>query len=414
MQQHHPSRRELIKVGLGALPVISLAGTMPAFVPQMAFAQQARRPGLANDNILVVLQLTGGNDGLNTVIPFADDAYHRARPKIGVRQSAFKLDDRFALHPALGVLKNVFDQGHLAVVQGCGYPKPNRSHFRSMEIWHTCNPESSQPTGWLGHYLDHAARGGGQPVSPLNIGTELPQALVGNGTPVPSIERLEDFRLKSGGKSKQGVLEREIVMEMNKPADAQSPAQQFLARQATNAIIATAKIQRMSQPGAGQYFYGGDALGRQLQLIANLIAANSGTRLFYLQYGNFDTHAGQAEMHPRLFAPLAQALYAFHEDLKQKGVIDKVALMCFSEFGRRVAENSSAGTDHGAAAPMFVMGGKVKGGLHGATPSLTDLDDGDLKYTTDFRRVYATLLDKWLNADSAKVLGGKYEPVGFV
>jgi uncharacterized protein (DUF1501 family) len=411
--RQNPSRRELIKVGLGALPVISMAGTMPAFVPQMAFAQQARRPGLANDNILVVLQLTGGNDGLNTVIPFADDAYHRARPKIGIRQSAFKLDDHFALNPALGILKNVFDQGHLAVVHGCGYPKPNRSHFRSMEIWHTCNPESSQPSGWLGHYLDHVARGGGRPVSPLNIGTELPQALVGNGTPVPSIERLEDFRLKSGAKSKQALLEREIVMEMNKPADAQSPAQQFLARQATNAILATAKIQSMAQPGAGQYFYGGDSLGRQLQLIANLISANSGTRLFYLQYGNFDTHANQPEMHQRLFAQLGQALYAFDEDLKQKGVLDKVALMCFSEFGRRVVENSSAGTDHGAAAPMFVMGGKVKGGLHEKMPSLTDLDDGDLKYTTDFRRVYATLLDKWLNADSAKVLGGKFESVGF-
>jgi uncharacterized protein (DUF1501 family) len=411
---HTTSRRELLKVGLGALPVISLAGTMPAFVPQMAFADLARRPGLANDNILVVLQLTGGNDGLNTVVPFADDAYHRARPKIGLREPAFKLDDHFALNPALGILKNVYDQGHLAVVNGCGYPKPNRSHFRSMEIWHTANVKDSQPTGWLGHFLDHAARGGGPPVSPLNIGTELPQALVGNGTPVPSIERLEDFRLRTGGKSKRAMLEREIVMEMNKaPADA-PPAQRFLARQATNAIVATGKVQSLTASNGNGVFFGVDALGRQLQLISNLIAANSGTRLFYLQYGNFDTHANQPEMHQRLFAQLGQALYAFHTDLKQRGMIDKVTLMCFSEFGRRVVENSSGGTDHGAAAPMFVMGGKVKGGFHGQMPSLTDLDDGDLKYTTDFRRVYATLLDKWLNADSAKVLGAKFEPVGFV
>ena len=411
---HTTSRRELLKVGLGALPVISMAGSMPAFVPQMAFAQQMRRPGQANDNILVGLQLTGGNDGLNTVIPLGDDAYHRSRPKIGLRDSQFKLDKHFALNPSLGLLKNIYDQGHLAIVNGCGYPKPNRSHFRSMEIWHTGNVNAPQPTGWLGHFLDHAARGGLAPVFPMNIGTELPQALVGEGTPVPSIERLEDFRLKSGSKSRQAVLEREIVMEMNKSTEEQSTAQRFLARQATNAIVATAKVHTLTQGGGGGFFYGNEALGRQMQLVANLIAANSGTRLFYLQFGSFDTHAGQPEMHQRLFMQLSQALYAFHEDLKQRGMIDKVSVMCFSEFGRRVAENSSGGTDHGAAAPVFVMGGKVKGGLHGTMPSLTDLDDGDLKYTTDFRRVYATLLDKWLNADSGKVLGAKFETVGFM
>jgi uncharacterized protein (DUF1501 family) len=252
------------------------------------------------------------------------------------------------------------------------------------------------------------------PVFPLNIGTELPQALVGEGMPVPSIERLEDFRLKSGGKSKRALLEREIVMEMNKAGPDASVSQRFLARQATNAILATTKIQSLSQQNSGGFFFGAEALGRQLQLVANLIAANSGTRLFYVQFGSFDTHANEAEMHQRLFAQVGQALYAFHESLKQQGMIDKVMLMCFSEFGRRVAENSSGGTDHGAAAPMFVMGGRVKGGLHGKMPSLTDLDDGDLKYTTDFRRVYATLLDRWLNADSAKVLGAPFEAVGFI
>jgi uncharacterized protein (DUF1501 family) len=284
-----------------------------------------------------------------------------------------------------------------------------------MEIWQTANVTAPQATGWLGHYLDHVARGSGTlPVFPLNIGTELPQALVGEGTPVPSIERLEDFRLKTGGKSKRAMLEREIVMEMNKAGEDAPVAQRFLARQATNAILATAKVQSLSQQNSAGFFFGVEALGRQLQLVANLIAANSGTRLFYVQFGSFDTHANQPELHQRLFAQVGQALYAFHEQLKQQGVIDKVMLMCFSEFGRRVAENSSGGTDHGAAAPMFVMGGKVKGGLHGKMPSLTELDDGDLKYTVDFRRVYATLLDKWLNADGAKVLGAPFEGVGFI
>lgn len=408
------SRRNLLKVGLGALPVISLAGTMPAFVPQFAFAESGRRTNQSDDNILVVLQLTGGNDGLNTVVPFADDAYHRARPQIRLDKNVVRLDDHFGLNPSLGLLKNVYDQGHLAIVNGCGYPKPSRSHFRSMEIWQTANPVKSQPTGWLGHYLDHAARGGLAPVFPLNIGTELPQALVGEGNPVPSIEKLEDFRLKSDLNPKQAKRERDLVLQFNQSSDDQSPALRFLSRQATNAIIATDKVHNLANQNLAGFYYGGDVVGQQLQLIANLIAANSGTRLFYLQFGSFDTHAQQVQMQSSLFANLAQALFAFHQDLAQKKLLDKVTLMCFSEFGRRVAENSSQGTDHGAAAPMFVMGGKVKGGLHGKMPSLTDLEDGDLKYTTDFRRVYATLLDKWLNADSAKVLGAKFEPMPFL
>ena len=248
----------------------------------------------------------------------------------------------------------------------------------------------------------------------LNIGAELPQALVNEGAPVPSIEKLDDFRLKSNPKSERGKLEREIVMEMNEATDAQSPAQKFLARQATNAILATEKVHNLSRENAANVYYGYEGVGLQLQLIASLIAANSGTRLFYLQTNGFDTHANQPEMHERLLNQVGQALAAFHQDLTAKGMAEKVIVMTFSEFGRRVAENSSQGTDHGAAAPMFVMGGKVKAGVHGKMPSLTDLDDGDLKFTTDFRRVYATLLDKWLNGDSSKVLGGTFEGVGFL
>jgi uncharacterized protein (DUF1501 family) len=311
-------------------------------------------------------------------------------------------------------LKQLFDQGHVAVVHGCGYPSPNRSHFRSMEIWHTANPARAQPTGWLGHYLDHAARGSA-PVSAMNVGAELPQALVNEGSPVPSIEKLEDFRLKSNPNSRQGRLERQVVMDLNASAsDDQSPALKFLARQATNAIISTEKVHDVSNQNRTNAYYGYQPFAQQLQLIASLIAANSGTRLFYLQFNGFDTHAGQLDAHQRLFAQLGQALSGFHQDLSNKGLANKVMLMCFSEFGRRVAENSSQGTDHGAAAPMLLLGGKLKPGLHGKPPSLTDLDDGDLKYTTDFRRVYATLLDKWLNADSTKVLGAKFEPVGFL
>src|SRR5258706_3878921 len=300
MQQ--TSRRNLLKVGLGALPVISLSATVPAFVSQLAFAEQVKRPNQSNDNILVVLQLTGGNDGLNTVIPFADDAYHRARPKIGIKKNLVtRLDDHFGLNPSLGLLKTIFDNGQLAIVNGCGYPKPNRSHFRSMEIWHTANPVKSEPTGWLGHYLDHAARGGQAPIFPLNIGTELPQALVAEGTPVPSIEKLEDFRLKSNRTSKEAASERKLVMDLNQSTDDQSPALKFLARQATNAIIATDKVHNLANQNSTGVYYGYQGLGPQLQLITNLIAANSGTRLFYLQFAGFDTHANQQQIHATLF-----------------------------------------------------------------------------------------------------------------
>jgi len=408
------SRRSLLKVGLSALPVISLSGTVPAFVADLAFADQIKRPDQSNDNILLVLQLTGGNDGLNTVIPFADDAYPKARPKINLKNSPLRLDDHFALHPAMSGLKQLYDKGQLAIVHGCGYPSPSRSHFRSMEIWHTANPQRSQPTGWLGHYLDHVARGSPAPVNALNIGAELPQALVNEGSPVPSIERLDDFRLKSNPGSDRAKLEREIVMHLNAARDEQSPARRFLARQATTAILATEKVHDLAQQNSPGVYYGYQGVGPHLQLIASLIAANSGTRLFYAQLSGFDTHANQRDTQEPLLAMLSQALSAFHQDLTNRGLAEKVLVMTFSEFGRRVAENSSHGTDHGAAAPMFVLGGKVKAGLHGKSPSLTYLDDGDLKYTTDFRRVYATLRDRWLNADSAAVLGAKYDPIAFL
>src|SRR4051812_33808305 len=270
------SRRNLLKVGLGALPVISLSGTMPAFVSQLAFAETAVRPELANDNILVVLQLTGGNDGLNTVIPYGDDSYFKARPKIGIKdRNTARLDDHFALNPSLFLLKSIYDAGQLAIVHGCGDPNPNRSHFRSMEIWHTANPAKAQPTGWLGHYLDHAARGSTVPINPLNIGAELPQALVNLGTPVPSIEKLEDFRLKSHTKAQTALLERDIVMEMNRASDDQPPAMKYLARQATNAIIATGKVHAMTKQGPTGAYYGMPGLGAHMQLISSLISANA-------------------------------------------------------------------------------------------------------------------------------------------
>jgi len=410
------SRRELLKVGMSGLAVVSLSQTIPSFMSQFAFGAPATNPAVSNDNILVVVQLSGGNDGLNTVIPFNNDVYHKTRKNIGIKNGLHRLDDHFALNPGMGAFKKMFDDGKLAIVNGCGYPSPSRSHFRSMEIWQTANPAESQPVGWLGHYLDHAIRGtavADNPLRAVNIGSQLPQALVAEGPPVPSIGSIEDFRVRFDPSSEYDVKTADkILRDLNAVHD-QTPALQFLARQATNAIIAADQLRTLNgYKTDANYPYNG--LGPQLRLIAQLIAGNFGTKLFYCETGGFDTHANQLNSHEQTLGGVANSISAFLADLTAKGMADKVTILCFSEFGRRVQENDSNGTDHGAAGPMFLAGGKIKPGLHGAYPSLTDLDSGDLKYTTDFRRVYATLLDEWLNVSSVDVLKNKFEALNIL
>ncbi len=411
----HTSRRELLKVGLSSAAVVSLSGTLPAFMSQFAFGAPATNPSVSNDNILVVVQLSGGNDGLNTVIPYTSDTYHKARKNIGIKDRFHKLDDNLALNPGMGAFKKMFDDGKLAVINGCGYPQPSRSHFRSMEVWQTANPAESEAVGWLGHYLDHAIRGTSvdNPLRAVNIGSELPQALVAEGPPVPSIGSIEDFRIRYDAGSEYDPKTADKILRDLNAIHQKSPALQFLSRQATNAIVAADQMRTLKgYKTDANYPY--NSLGPQLRIIAQLIAGNFGTKLFYCETGGFDTHANQVNGHEQTLAGVANSINAFLTDLTVKGVANKVTVMCFSEFGRRVQENDSNGTDHGAAGPMFLAGGKVKGGLFGSYPSLTDLDSGDLKYTTDFRRVYATLLDKWLNVNSADVLKNKFEAMDLI
>ncbi len=410
------SRRELLKIGLSGAAVVSLSGTMPAFLSKFAFAQSAPRTQVSDDNILVVIQLTGGNDGLNTVVPFADDVYHKSRGQLAIKDKHHKINDQLGLHPALKGFKQLFDDGQLAIVNGCGYPKPNRSHFEAMNIWHAGDPQqSARVTGWLGHYIDHQLRGSDSALKAVSVGTELPLALSAQ-TPVPSIMTVEDFALKMDVVNSSDVeLKRKMIRDTctRCAAEAASPALEFLGRQASNAIIAADQIKKLTTGYKPDVDYPG-GLGQQLRLIAQIIAANFGTKLFYCQLGSFDTHANQLDWHERLLAELGNSLAAFHKDLAAKKLDKKVTVMCFSEFGRRVVENNSRGTDHGTAAPMFISGGRVKGGMYCDYPSLTDLQDGDLKHTTDFRRVYATLLDKWLNSDSTEVLRNKFEAIDFI
>lgn len=419
------TRREFLRVGLSGLSVVSLGATVPAFVSKFAFAGPATAPttgpttsSVSGDNILVVVQLSGGNDGLNTVVPVGQDPYYKLRPQIGLKQRLHTLNDRFALNPGLAGFKRMFDDGKLAIVNGCGYPNPNRSHFESMDIWHTADPNGGTGHGWLGHYLDHCLRGTASEPNPLgavSIGPAVPHALVNDLAPVPSIQSLNDFAVQFDPNTRfDARMEEQIVRDLNAAREG-SAALQFLARQATNAIVSAEQIRKLTDGYAPDAQYPG-GLGERLRLIAQLICGNFGTRVFYCEIGGFDTHANQTTAHENLLKQVADSIEAFHKDLGAKGYGDKVVTMCFSEFGRRVAQNDSNGTDHGTAGPMFVCGNKVKGGLFGDYPSMEAeaIKDGDLKYTTDFRRVYSTLLDRWLAADSAAVLKNRFEPIALL
>ena len=286
----------MLRVGLGGLGMISLGGSIPAFMSRFAFAGDVSGSKISGENILVVIQLSGGNDGLNTVIPRTSDAYYKARPGIGLKDKLHKLDDQLSLNPGMMPFKEMFDDGKLAIINGCGYPEPNRSHFRSMEIWHTANPSKYEPTGWLGHYVDHVLRGTEGLLKAVNIGPELPQALVADQEVVPSIQSIDDFRIRTDpNTSFDAKLEEQIIRQLNQVKES-SPAMQYLSRQATDAIIDADQIRKVTAAYKADADYPG-SLGQNLKLIAQLISGELGTKLFYCQTGGFDTHANQLYQH---------------------------------------------------------------------------------------------------------------------
>ncbi len=381
--------------------------------------------GVPTDRILVVVQLAGGNDGLNTVIPFAMDEYYRERAGMSIgRNEALRLYEQrdLGLHPALTGLKSLFDDGMLTVVQGVGYPNPNRSHFTSTDIWQTADPRGTGE-GWLGRYFDNQCAGspdadagaGLAGHAGVSIGRDAPLAMQGRLYQPVSFESEELFRW-SGSEMDPAMAEAydEIMKgELDSSVDESNPTAAFLTRTAMDARIASDRIIGAVRASSGGN-YPRTGLGRQLAMIASMIRAGLETRVYYATLGGFDTHAGQGGVqgqHANLLRQLGDAMRAFYTDLKEQGNDGRVLSMTFSEFGRRVKRNASNGTDHGAAAPLFLMGPMVRAGIHGDHSSLTDLDDGDLKYHTDFRRVYATVLEEWLKADSRAVLGGRFAPI---
>ncbi|MCO8121281.1 DUF1501 domain-containing protein [Stieleria sp. TO1_6] len=400
------SRRRFLQSSIGGAAAIGVGAAMPA-----CFADAATAGNQEQERILVVVQLSGGNDGLNTVVPYADDHYRSARPKLAIPISdVLKLDDDTGLHPSIRGMHDLLQDGQFVAVRGVGYERPNRSHFESMDIWHTCRRKNEpRPDGWLGRFMDQQPESAGGDVPALHLGHESqPAAIASTSIRVPTVKTLAEFQLH--GNDKQALRE---LLQTNRPV---KPTQDnelldFLQSSTTSAIAAS---QRVSEAAAGyrsDVTYPKTELGNKLRVVAQLIDAGLTTRVYYIQHDGFDTHAQQTETHSILLRQWSDAVTALIRDLDAHDHGKRVCVMTFSEFGRRVSENASEGTDHGAAGPMFLCGGGVKAGIVGKRPDLTDLQDGDLKHEFDFRQVYASVLQSWLGADPTAILGKDYQPL---
>jgi uncharacterized protein (DUF1501 family) len=381
---------------LQASSLIALAPTVPAFLRRAALAAESQ----TEDRILVVIQLDGGNDGINTVVPFRDPGYakHRAALKLA-DDRLIRLSDDVALHPSLRGMADLFESSRLAIVQGVGYPNPNRSHDVSMAIWQTArfDPLEHKTFGWIGRALDQSEGDRRAPASILVGDGELPQAVIGRRSIASNFTRLEDMMPQGGGPRVAEVTGK-----------TSGNLGDFVRRTTLDAYTTAELLNDVARKPDSAARYPATELAQRLQLISRLVQAGLSTRVYYAVQSSYDTHSAQAPTHSRLLRELGDATKVFLDDLHDCGLADRVLVLCFSEFGRRVQENASEGTDHGTAGPVFLAGPGVKSGLHGATPSLTDLEAGDLKMSVDFRHVYAALLEGWLAVDSRPVLDGEF------
>jgi uncharacterized protein (DUF1501 family) len=422
----------------------ALSWTVPTFLANTFSALQAEAMDKAtqittgkDSTILVVLQMAGGNDGINTVVPHGSDYYYKARPRIGIKPAeVIKLNDQIGLNPGLTGFKELYDHGNLAIVQGVGYPNPNRSHFRSTEIWQTASDsEKFEKYGWIGRYFDNACSGC-DPTVGVNVGRQMPQAFAAKNPKGVSVENPQNYRFINSENGQEGQMMEQSFRELNEEnASANSggsiaaisgaaqsqnlrPASvmDFLERTALDAQVSSDEIRAISARTDNKAIYPGSQLGNSLKLVAKLIGGGLPTRIFYVSQGGYDTHTNQINTHERLLKDLGDSVKSFVDDMKAQGNMQRVLVMTFSEFGRRVSDNANSGTDHGAAAPMFVVGDRMKAGLLGEYPSLapTDLFEGDIKYKVDFRSVYASVLENWLHTRSEPILGRRFQPLQLV
>ncbi len=405
------TRREFLRSALGATALTSLGPAVPRMLARTATAAPADQA--AADRVLVVVQLAGGNDGLNTVVPYGDDLYAAARPTLRLpADQVLKLDAHLGLHPQMRGLMRLYERGQLSIVQGVGYPQPRQDHGASMRIWQSAKIEpDGRQTGWLGRTVDALSDPEQPRVPAVFVGKIVqPFSLNAHRAIIPSMRTMEQLTLQERSRPMNEAVEptqgrkRDPLLDFARRATAAA----YATHQKLDAIVRSAKSSGVEYPPL--------RLAQELRTIAQLIRADLGIRVFYAELGGeepggFDTHANQAANHGALLNQLSESVQAFVEDLERDKLLDRVLLMTFSEFGRTVRETGRRGTDHGSAAPLFLAGGKIRAGLIGPHPNLRELENGGQKFHTDFRRLYATVLGRWLGVDSKAVLGEQFEPL---
>ena len=387
------NRRDFLKASGIALFTMQ---SIPSFL-------SSAREQAKGDKTLVVIQLGGGNDGLNTLAPFSNDAYYAARPTIALsKREVIPVSADLGMHPNLRSLAKFFDDGELAWIQNVGYPNSNRSHFASMAVWHTASPEASSSSGWIGRVAAQV----GDPLCASNIGNSTPLAFQSESIVSPSISNVDGFELMFG-EHLQGHFQKML-------AGSREGERAFVQRSMEQMLENTQKVQARLGNYQGAVEYPKTDLAYRLQQTAKLVATGLQQKVLYVSVGGFDTHANERPVHDTLMLQLAEGLTAFQQDLEAQGLSEQVMILAFSEFGRRVAENGSEGTDHGQGGVMFALGKGVKGGIYGDLPDLETLEDGDIKYQQDFRGVYARVLDDWLGIPSQDILGGNFGGPEFI
>ena len=370
--------------------------------------------GNGKSPVLVVVQVTGGNDFMNTIIPYTNGIYFDSRPVVGVPQDqVLPLNDELAFNRNAAPLEELYDQGKMAIIQGIGYANSTRSHFRGQDVWQTCEPDKIATEGWLGKLVRDLDPGKENPLTAVNFGKGLPRALVAKGVTVTSVGELDTYGLMTGISAQpQRDQALAIFQKMYAPAIGSGPVRDYFAQTGTDVLRGADILRKAPELYSSTVEYADNPIAKSLRDVARVHLADLGTRVFYVEHGGYDTHANEVANHPRLLTELSGAIMDFVQDLRDHHAGGNVAMLVFTEFGRRVKDNGS-GTDHGAGGGSFVIGETVEGGLYAEYPSL-DLDkqdNGDLSFTYDFRGLYASLLEQWMNVDSTRIVGGTYEQV---
>jgi uncharacterized protein (DUF1501 family) len=370
------------------------------------------------DPVLVVLQLSGGNDAMNTIVPYTNPLYTDNRPIVRIpTDSVLPINDTIGFNPNMGPIKDLYDQGKVAIIQGVGYPTPSRSHFRSMDIWHTCEPDKQGTEGWLGRTVKAMDPKGENVLTCVNFGRGLPRALVAPGVPIASVGNLDTYGVLTGMEEEERMEALDLFTRIYSPTIGRGAVVDYLSSTGMDALKGADILKEAPLKYSSSIEYGGDSVAQYMRSIVQVITANLGVRFLYTTapYNSFDTHAGELVTHAKLWSNVSQTVSDFYQDLKEHDVSDNVTLLVFTEFGRRVHDNGS-GSDHGSGGIAFVVGDHVQGGLHGEYPSLeaNKLLEGDLHFNNDFRGLYSTLLEDWMGLDAKPLVGGSFEKLAFI